>query len=509
MNQNLIEEILGCPSLPSLPAVAARVLELTDNPNVQLQSLASTIQNDQALAARILRTVNSSFYGLRTKCSTIKQALVMLGLSAVKSLALGFALADTLKPKGQRDFDYVSYWRRGLYTAVAAKAIARAARKPAIEDEAFLGGLLQDIGMMAMYQALGDRYLAVLAQAGRAHRTLSRYELEAFDVRHADIGAMLAQRWKLPDQLVMPVKYHERPTAAPTAHADLVRCVGLGTVAHDVLTDRDPLPALRSFYDQARQWFGLEAADVDQLLPRIAQGTFEVSELFQIDTGPQADAEELLRSAQQRMTLLARRPEQDQAPGMDALLIDGAKTDPLTGIASPTQYEPAVRAAFQTARSKNESLSLVEVVIGCAARDHASPPAGPAGDPRLTLLPAAALADDAVIQIVTLLKKHFGPLGAVFCRVRDDAFAAIIPGAGQIASVRAAAELRLDLQRAASAGAEAYRLTASIGAAALEPATAGVFARAEQLMAAATRAAAASREAGGDCVRAFVPRKAA
>ncbi len=71
MNHELLEEILSCPSLPSLPAVAVRVIEMTQNPNVKLDELASVIQNDQGLSAKILRTVNSSFYGLRQRCSTI------------------------------------------------------------------------------------------------------------------------------------------------------------------------------------------------------------------------------------------------------------------------------------------------------------------------------------------------------------------------------------------------------------------------------------------------------
>ena len=92
----VLEEILSCPNLPSLPAVALRVIELTSNVNVSLKELAETIQNDQGLATKILKTVNSSFYGLRQRCSTIDKAIVMLGLSPVKSLALGFSLVESI-----------------------------------------------------------------------------------------------------------------------------------------------------------------------------------------------------------------------------------------------------------------------------------------------------------------------------------------------------------------------------------------------------------------------------
>src|ERR1051325_6151536 len=147
MNPELIERILRCPTLPTLPAVAVRVLELTGDESVSLERLAEEIQNDQALAAKVLKTINSSFYGVRRPCGTISQAMVMLGLSAVKSLALSFSLVSSIG-FGDDEFDHVAYWRRGLYTAAAAKIIAREVGR-AFEDEAFLGGLLQDVGMMA------------------------------------------------------------------------------------------------------------------------------------------------------------------------------------------------------------------------------------------------------------------------------------------------------------------------------------------------------------------------
>ena len=97
MNQDVLERILQCQTLPSLPAVAIRILELTSDLNVSIAELARTIENDQGLTAKILRTVNSSFYGLRKPCPTIHQAVVILGLSAVKSLALGFSLVTSIK----------------------------------------------------------------------------------------------------------------------------------------------------------------------------------------------------------------------------------------------------------------------------------------------------------------------------------------------------------------------------------------------------------------------------
>ena len=112
MDTKLLDDILNCPSLPSLPAVAIRVLELTSDPDVRMDELAKEIQFDQGIAAKILRTVNSSFYGLRKRCSSIEHALVMLGLNPVKSLVLGFSLVSSVKGEEGDEFDYLGYWER-------------------------------------------------------------------------------------------------------------------------------------------------------------------------------------------------------------------------------------------------------------------------------------------------------------------------------------------------------------------------------------------------------------
>ena len=109
MRKDVLEEILSCPSLPSLPAVAVRVIELTSDPNVRLSDLGEMIETDQGLTTKILRTVNSSYYGLRQKCANIQKALVMLGLNPVKSLALSFSLVSAVQDgESEGEFDFVS-----------------------------------------------------------------------------------------------------------------------------------------------------------------------------------------------------------------------------------------------------------------------------------------------------------------------------------------------------------------------------------------------------------------
>ena len=115
MKQDVLEKVLRSPRLPSLPAVALEVINLAQQ-DVNMNRIAETLRHDPALSSKILRTANSAFYGQSQTISTISRALVVMGLSAVKTLALGFSLVAIIKHPGKTDFDHVGYWRRSLYT---------------------------------------------------------------------------------------------------------------------------------------------------------------------------------------------------------------------------------------------------------------------------------------------------------------------------------------------------------------------------------------------------------
>lgn len=498
MNHELLEEILSCPSLPSLPAVAVRVIEMTQNPNVKLDELASAIQNDQGISAKILRTVNSSFYGLRQRCSTIDRALVLLGLAPVRALVLGFSLVQTIRAGKDDPFDYTAYWRRGMYTAVAARCIAEAAgRKNA--DEAFLGGLLQDIGVMALYRALGMKYLEVMEETGGDHRKLGRSELAAFELQHPDIGAMLAQRWRLPEELVLPVRYHERPTAAPKEHTDLVRLVGLGNIAHDIYTDSDPTPAMRRFYTKAQEWFGLDSQSVDTLLKKIADGTKEMGSMFNLDTGPYPNAEEVLAKAEGQLLQIAKAGDPKAKGGVESLVVNGDELDPMTGVLGRLGFDSAVRSAFAAVQSRGEPLTLVEVSID--------------GFKELTAGRGLEAGDEVLLGVATLLKKHFEPVGAAVCRIGGDIFAVVMVGTSRTEAAKTAEAFGKDLEQASPKwqvpGGAAVRVSTSTGMVTVEPAQLPDFQTPQALVVAAARAVQAARNAGGNCVRAYTHQKAA
>lgn len=497
MNSELLEKVLSCPTLPTLPAVAVRIVELTQRPDTPIDELGKVIQGDQALSLKVLKTVNSTFYGLRQRCTTIQQALVMLGLSTIKSLALGFSLVGTVNAAAGSTFDLVSYWRRGLYTAVAAKCVANAARVSAA-DEAFLGGLLQDVGMMAMHQALRERYDRVVAGVGD-HRRLATQELNEFELQHPDIGAMLAERWKLPGELVLPVKYHERPTASPDEQEDIVRCVGLGNMAHDVLTDPQPAPALARFRAHARLWFELDETVTDDLLGRMAVATREMSSLFRLDTGAAADAEAALARARQGIAPASPRAEGvGHGASLVGLVTDADRIDPLTGALGRDECLRLGEDMFFVSQSQGRAIAVLVVAID--------------GFDTLVKELGVEAGDAAIVETAALLTERFESRGGIIGRVGDASMILILPGHTRTRGVQVASTLRemVDNESPRWGIAPGTRhMTVSIGVAAFEADGGTPFRTLAQVFSAAARAQAAAAEAGGNTVRAFIPKRAA
>ena len=480
-----------------MPAVASKVIELTSDDNVSMDDLAATIQNDQGLASKVLRTVNSSYYGLRQKCGTIRQSLVVLGLNAVKSISLGFSLVSCLKAEEDDGFDHQAYWRRGLYTAVGARSFALAGGSEKAE-EAFLGGLLQDVGLFAMHVAIPDRIHPILREINGDHRQLSRLELERLDLTHADIGAMLTERWKLPNELVLPVRFHERPTAAPSDHTEIVRAVGVGNIVHDVMTDEDPIPALKMLYKRCKQWFDLSPADCDALLDDISKGASELSNLFKIDTGSKSDADAIRQAAVDRAAELTQQaPPVPEGSRLDSLVLDSDQFDPLTGLIRENVSKRIRGALFESAKTKSESLVVVRVGMSGIPNDVAE---------------TRDQHDNAVVGISALLRKHFEHLGGLIARRGETDFDILVPGISKTAATRSIEEFRAECELSSKEwrkrGEIENELAASIGVATYAEDSSHVFKQVEQVATAADRAVAAAKKSGGNCIRIFTPKAA-
>src|SRR5207249_1226264 len=182
--------------LYSLPAIAAEVLRLTTEPHIDPRALRQCIESDPALAARLLRVVNSSLFGPTRPVTDLNQALTLLGIRPLKMLVLGFSLPKELSAGLEAEV-LARYWRQTLVKAVAARELSeRLWRIPG--DEPFLAGLVQDIGVLALIQQLGPSYEKLLDHVQSCGGSLIARELDTLGFDHLVLSARLLAHWGLP-----------------------------------------------------------------------------------------------------------------------------------------------------------------------------------------------------------------------------------------------------------------------------------------------------------------------
>ncbi len=346
MNNAALERVFACPNLPTLPAVAMKVLELTNKPDVQLKEVASVIENDQAISTKVLRTINSSFYGLSRRCGSIQQALALLGLQTVKGLVLGFSLARSLDGGGEREvsFDFLTYWRRCMYCAAAARHIAIVTRR-CDPDEAFVAALVQDIGMVAMWRAFGDRYLQTVDSAGKDHRRLVSLERKALELDHATVAGEMTLRWRFPTEIVEAVRCHHGSQSSSSDSMQLSRTIELAGLAATIILGESNKPdeAIANFRSSANEWFDIKNNMPLSLLQIFSDKAQELARMFGLNVGETPDVEKILAEAER-----IRTEQSLPAMNVDDLLAGEAKeaSDTVTGLPDKTVFIRDIDAAF-------------------------------------------------------------------------------------------------------------------------------------------------------------------
>ncbi|MCA9261018.1 MAG: HDOD domain-containing protein, partial [Planctomycetales bacterium] len=200
----MIDQIVGrAGSLYTLPAVAVEVLDLTNNPEVDLAALKTCIERDPALVVKLLRVVNSSLFGLSREVSDLNQALAMLGVKPLKLLVLGFSLPENLFAEVASE-QLAWYWNTTLARAVAARELSEQLLGQS-GDDAFLAGLLQDIGALVLLGELKEPYARFLAEVTANSADLHRLEVASLGFDHTELSAALLERWNMPTTLVAAI----------------------------------------------------------------------------------------------------------------------------------------------------------------------------------------------------------------------------------------------------------------------------------------------------------------
>ncbi len=211
-------------TMPALPVTVTKVVEIANNPATSPVDLNRVISLDPVLMAKVLKLINSAYYGVSTKVNSLVRAIIMLGINTVKNLALSSAVIDTLGRTSEfRALDPQAFWRNSLAVGVTAKLIAkRRGVDPSKLEEYFIAGLLHGIGKIPLNNVLSEQYVQAMSIADRYRIPLWEAERSVLGFDHTFVGLRIGEAWKLGNAILDTIRYQNQPLEYEGQYAHIV-----------------------------------------------------------------------------------------------------------------------------------------------------------------------------------------------------------------------------------------------------------------------------------------------
>ncbi len=206
------ELVKGIHELPTIPEIATRVLDMFDQPDVELEELAETILVDQVMASRVIKIVNSPFFKPLHEIKSLKRALIYLGFRQIRHIALTCSIIDAFDGKNGV-FDIKTFWEHSFGVGVVSKIIAQRIRYPEVE-KAYIIGIVHDIGEVFLSFYMKDMFQKVVDELQGTTRGFIEVEEQLLGTTHCELGYCLAKNWNFPEDYCDVIAHHHSPREA-------------------------------------------------------------------------------------------------------------------------------------------------------------------------------------------------------------------------------------------------------------------------------------------------------
>jgi len=356
--EELVQRVLACRTLPMIPGTPVQILQLAQNPDVSVPAIVKVMGTDPVLAARVLKVANRS---VPHDVPSLAKAIAILGMRRVSTLALGVSLSAMFHREQSAGAALEDIWRRSLYSGLAARVLSTETRA-GLDDEAFLGGLFQDIGMLGMLAAVGDEYEALL-HTRKDHERLVDVEQFAVGTDHAQVGAAMAEHWRLPRQLIDSIAYHHSPAAGAEDIRPVSHLVWASRVVANVLLAEATDSAACGARDVLRDHFGFDDARIQGLLEQLAGEAEQFADLFDVQTLSECEMARVLAQAQEALlqAALDADAEAQHLREVNHELVETAGRDRLTGLQNRTRLEEVMGELFDRAAGNGQQIAALFV----------------------------------------------------------------------------------------------------------------------------------------------------
>lgn len=209
------ERLRNCSRLPSLGSINSVLRELVNAEQCFTSQMADVIRRDPSMTTRLLKLVNSVYYGLSLPVNSIEEAVFYLGVRQVRQLAMVTPVVEDLQRLAGRDFSWHGFWQHCVGTAILVPEILGDVQFSTDESD-YVAGLLHDVGKIVMAAAFPEHFTEVQHLLAEGHGDILRVEQEVLGMDHCELGAMYLKRHSVPEQAVMAAKYHHQPAEAPS-----------------------------------------------------------------------------------------------------------------------------------------------------------------------------------------------------------------------------------------------------------------------------------------------------
>lgn len=271
-------------NLPTPSIVFTQITKVINNPNTSAYEIGAIISEDPALTAKVLKLTNSSFYGIPRTITNVKQAIVILGMEAIKSLVISASVFDSFsKDKALDNQNLEAFWRHSLSVAFMAKIISRLRKLSSLQEAeiAFSGGLLHDLGKLIIISNLSEEHINI-KQLLENQPTMSEIDAEEsiLQFTHADLGSYMAGKWNLPEEICNAImSHHSEQSMRNDIQAAVIHLADYLAHENDMVNNTDASTGKNPYYESVWEILGMDEGSKGQMI-ELLQNEYSKAETF-------------------------------------------------------------------------------------------------------------------------------------------------------------------------------------------------------------------------------------